>query len=376
MTMTLADPRPEVAGRPRYGLPPEAYFDPAWYAREQRDLFGRTWNYVGHVVDLPEPGSFLTAMLGNDPTVIVRTADGTLEGFVNICRHRGMTIVEGDGGGPTGTCGQSLRCPYHGWEWDLGGTLLRVPQRRTQFPDLDTSSLGLHRVAVATWGGFVFAHPDPDAASGFEAWLGGFPALCGEYPWEDLVEIERTRWDLACNWKLYIENHIDWLHLWYLHEDSLGIYDHHAGVIAQAGPHWGSAEKLRAAQERTPRDGLLTIPGLSAEERETLRANLIFPNVPFVTLGDQANTYQVIPTGPETCTLDLRVFALPGGRISDDDRASTKRILVDEDGSACERMQAAVHSPRFEVGPLALDFERPIATFHESVLRSMGDGSG
>jgi len=371
--MTLTNAPPDLVDRPRYRLPPAAYFDPVWYAREQRELFGRTWNYVGHVVDLPEPGSFLTATLGTEPVVIVRTADGTLQGFVNICRHRGMTIVEGAGGPSTGNCGDSLRCPYHGWEWNLQGTLMRVPQRRAQFPDLDMESFGLHRIAVRTWAGFVFAHPDPAADEGFDSWLGRFPALCGEYPWDDLVEIERTRMDVGCNWKLYIENHIDWLHLWYLHEESLAVYDHHGGVIEQVGLHWASSERLRPDKERQVTADILDIPGVSEEERSTLRANLIFPNVPFVTIGNQINTYQVIPTGPETCQLDLRIFALPGGALNDEVRAITKLILHDEDGGACERMQAAVHSPRFEVGPLALEFERPIASFHESVLSFMGD---
>jgi Rieske 2Fe-2S family protein len=356
-----------TAERPQHRLPPEAYLDPGWHEREQRLLFGRTWAYVAHVHDLPEPGDCVTATVGTEPIVVVRTEAGGLAGFVNICRHRGMTIASG-----SGACGGTLRCPYHGWEWDLAGTLVRVPQRRTQFPDLDPEALGLHPVAVATWGGFVFAHPDPSAAPAFEGWLGDVPARCGAYPWDDLVEVHRERWPLACNWKLYVENHVDWLHLWYLHDESLSLYDHHGASRWTIGDHWASAERLRAGRDRTGADGLDPIPGLSDDERATLRANLLFPNVPLVTTGTQVNTYQVIPTGPESCVLDLRVFGA-GGRLSDAGLADTRRVLVDEDGRTCERMQSALRSRRFAVGPLAVDFERPIADFHAAVLRFVGD---
>jgi phenylpropionate dioxygenase-like ring-hydroxylating dioxygenase large terminal subunit len=358
--------------RPTYHLPPDAYHDPAWFERERRELFGRTWNLVGHVVDLPEPGSYLTATVGTEPVVVMRCPDGELTGYVNVCRHRGMTIVQGENGTPTGTCAGALRCPYHGWEWDLGGTLVRVPQRKTQFPDLDADTLGLFPVAVATWAGQIFVHPDPTAAGGFDAWLGDFPQHSGGFPWDRFEQVVRVRQPLACNWKLYIENHVDWLHLWYLHEESLAMYDHHGGRIWEIGDHFASAETLRPDHERPASDGLLPVPGIGDEETATLRANLLFPNVPFVTQSTGYATYQVIPTGPETCELDFRLFSVPGGALTDDALAYTMRVLVDEDGRACEQMQASIHSPRFQVGPLAAEFERPIAHFHEGVLRCMG----
>ena len=47
-------------------------------------------------------------------------------------------------------------------------------------------------------------------------------------------------------------------------------------------------------------------------------------------------------------------------------------VLRDEDGGACEQMQVAMHSPRFEVGPLAIEHERPIADFHRNILTFLG----
>jgi len=364
MTTTLD--AAEATARPVYRLPPEAYHDPAWYARERSELFGRTWNLVGHVSECPQPGDYITAQVGNDPVVVVRQADGTLRGLLNICRHRGMVVACG-----SGSCGDSLRCGYHGWEFGLDGALDRVPQRKTQFSDIDAGALGLYRVAVQTWGGFIFVHPDPDADETFAEWLGDFPDHCGDYPWDDLVEIARIRVPLQCNWKLYIENHIDWLHLWYLHQDSLKMYEHNEATYATSGWHWYSAEVLREGADTRVDVDMETIPGISEQERQTLRANLIFPNVPVATMGNMVQTYQVVPTGPETCELDVRSYAMPGGVVSDEMRAQGLLILRDEDGVACEQMQMAIHSSRFEVGPLAIEHERPIADFHANLLALM-----
>ena len=146
----------EIADRPTYRLPPDAYFDAAWYEHELRDLFGKTWNLVGHESDLRASGDFITATVGHDPVVIVRGEDGVLRGFLNVCRHRGMVIACES----AGNCGESLRCGYHGWEFSLAGALERVPQRKTQFPDIDVDALGLIPVSVGTWAGMIFVHLD------------------------------------------------------------------------------------------------------------------------------------------------------------------------------------------------------------------------
>jgi phenylpropionate dioxygenase-like ring-hydroxylating dioxygenase large terminal subunit len=355
--------RADVPERPVYRLPPSAYYDPAWYERERRELFGRTWNLVGHVSELREPGDYLTANVGNEPVVVVRGGDGALHGYLNICRHRGMVIACG-----RGNCGETLRCPYHGWEWSFEGELGRVPQRKTQFPDLVPDELGLFDVAVATWAGFVFVHPDSAAAPTFADWLGDLPMRSGDYPWDDLVEVERMDVPIACNWKLYIENHIDWLHLWYLHEETLKQFEHIQGVYDTTGLHWYSEERLRDGEAVYEPAGVRTIPGVTDEERRTLRANLMFPNVPFSTMGTLVQTFQIVPTGPETSRMEIRSYGVPGSVVTKEARDQTLVILRDEDGRACELMQAAIHSARFEVGPLALEHERPITDFHRNVL--------
>ncbi|MFN3220128.1 MAG: aromatic ring-hydroxylating oxygenase subunit alpha [Acidimicrobiales bacterium] len=363
MTATMSDG--PVAEATEYLLPPEAYRSPEWYAREQRELFAKTWNLVGYIDDVPRPGDWCTAQIADEPVLLVHGHDGTIRAFLNMCRHRGMAVAEGSG------CGaERIRCPYHGWEFGLDGALERIPQRGAQFPDVDAGELGLIPMGCGTWAGLIFAIPQPDAGPGFDEWLADYPTteFSGDFPWDDVVEISRTRWELACNWKLYVENHIDCYHLWYLHEDSLAMYDHHALTQRSTGLHWACDEPERPSAE-IRREGLPFIVGAGPAEERTLRANLLFPNVPMTSSGQLLMTYQVIPTGPESCILDLRIRALPGTVLGQDVLDGNRRVLYEEDGFACEQMQRVARSPRFAVGPLASVHERPIMQFHENILR-------
>jgi choline monooxygenase len=342
-------------------LPPEAYYSPEWWEAEQRLLFGQTYNLVAYESDIPGAGDYTVAQVGAVPVLIVRTADGEVAGYVNICRHRGMRLACEDG-----HADGSIRCWYHGWEYGFDGSLCRVPQRRTQFPDLDDSAHRLVPVAVGRWAGMVFVHPGDDPPP-FDEWLGDFvdPDKAGPYQWDDLVEVDRIDVPLRCNWKLYIENHVDIYHLWYLHSESLGMYDHPNLTSWRAGAHWGCVEAIRPGEERV-RPGMLRIRPLPAEERPLLRANLIFPNVPMTTMETSVVTYQVIPTGAETCRLDLRIRGQRGSRVAD--RNAFLKVQRDEDGTACEEIQAVIRSPRWSAGRLAMEHELPIQQFQQAVL--------
>ena len=183
----------------------------------------------------------------------------------------------------------------------------------------------------------------------------------GDYPWDDMVEVGRTTVPLACNWKLYIENHIDWLHLWYLHQDSLKQYEHHEATLRHdraalvlGRDAAGRRSRLRAGRRRA------RSPASPTTSVNTLRANLFFPNVPVACMGSIVQTYAVIPTGPGVLLTSTSAATARRARSSPTQtRAEGLIVLRDEDGVACEQMQVAMHSPRFEVGPLAIDHERP-----------------
>ena len=59
-------------------LPTTAYISDAWYTREQRELFSRSWVWVGMLEDFAEPGDYLAAQVGLYPLFVIRGRDGEL----------------------------------------------------------------------------------------------------------------------------------------------------------------------------------------------------------------------------------------------------------------------------------------------------------
>jgi phenylpropionate dioxygenase-like ring-hydroxylating dioxygenase large terminal subunit len=232
-----------------YLLPPEAYTSQEWFEREQRELFDRCWGFVAMTDDVPEIGDYLAVQLGTHPIILVRGLDGQLRAFHNLCRHRGMVMLEGKGNVRTG-----ISCLYHHWNYGLNGALRRVPQL-DRFNGMQLGDWGLLPASLGESAGMVFVHPDPDAAP-LDAWLGDFQERTGSFAPNTLTEGVRVSYEFNANWKLFAENHIDVLHLWYLHARTLAEYDHAASSWSSCGRHWVFYEP--------PRHGKVIAAGLEA----------------------------------------------------------------------------------------------------------------
>lgn len=147
----------------RRGLPGWAYHSPALLELEKEHLFRNHWQIVGHVSDLPEPGDYLTMDVVGERALVVRGKDGVVRGFHNICRHRGSRVVADE----KGNCKNALVCPFHGWVYNLDGTL-RGAARPNSFPELDKAEFGLAALDLEVWMGFIFIRfrkgPQPSVA--------------------------------------------------------------------------------------------------------------------------------------------------------------------------------------------------------------------
>jgi phenylpropionate dioxygenase-like ring-hydroxylating dioxygenase large terminal subunit len=202
----------------RETLPWSWYTDPEALRLEQNRIFRSAWQYVGHAGRLPEPGSFFTAAIGLTPIVVTRAQDGDLRAFVNVCRHRGFPVAQGDGQRAT------LQCAYHAWTYALDGRLLGAPRSDAE-PDFDAGALGLVPARLETWGPFVFVNPSADATPLATA-LGEVPERVAELLDVDELEFRlHTEWELEANWKVVCENFLECYHCAVAHPGFSSLVD-------------------------------------------------------------------------------------------------------------------------------------------------------
>jgi phenylpropionate dioxygenase-like ring-hydroxylating dioxygenase large terminal subunit len=343
-------------------LPYDWYSDPEILRREQERIFRSAWQYVGHTGQLDQPGYFASE-LGRTPVVVTRDRDGVIRGFLNVCRHRGFPLAEGE------ACRETLQCPYHAWTYGLDGRLRAAP-RSEEEPEFPRDELGLVPVAVGTWGPFVFANAGPQPEP-LEQALGSMPARVAELGLDVGALVHHSRWEseLAANWKIVCENFLECYHCQVAHPGFAEAIDVSAEAYALG------AEGRLATQHGPPREGGPAALDLSGElprsQFHFLWPNLtvnILPGHPNISIGP------VVPRGPERTYRFLDYFF---GR--DVEQAWVEDLLAfdgqvgREDRALVEGVQRGAGSGALERGVLLARSEQLIGHFQALVRTALAD---
>ena len=79
------------------------------------------WQFACREEHIPRVGDHTVYEIAGRSYVIMRSAADTIKAFPNACLHRGRQLKQYDG-----NCSE-IRCPFHGFAWNLDGTLKDVP---------------------------------------------------------------------------------------------------------------------------------------------------------------------------------------------------------------------------------------------------------
>lgn len=367
-------------------LPGPSYTSEAEFARERERVLLPGWFCVGRADGLAEPGCYLAADVCGESIIVTRADDGGLAGYYNLCRHRGSRLVPTAGCQPavSGRFPGSVRCPYHAWTYALDGTLRAAPF----LPALREyrAALSLHRVDVATWGGFVFARLEPLAdpatagpGDSLEATVGEIAARTAAYPLAGLRSGARLRYDVAANWKVILENYNECYHCGPVHPELCelvpafrrggGDVDWAAGI-----PHRPGATTFTSTGTtcRAP------FPGLPEEARTRHFGELILPNLMLSLSADHVAAFTVWPRSAAATTVLCDFLFHPAELARPDfdpsDAVGFWDLVNRQDWSICEQVQDGMSSRRFSAGYLA-PMEQPSADIGQYVAARL-DMSG
>jgi phenylpropionate dioxygenase-like ring-hydroxylating dioxygenase large terminal subunit len=340
------------------------YTDPRILELERRTVFARSWQVVGRTAQVVEPGQYITSEIAGEPIVVVRGRDGILRGFFNVCRHHAavvMTDVEGRT--------QRLRCPYHGWTYSLEGELEGTPDF-AGVCNFDRTTSGLVSVETAVWEGWVFVKVEAGGPT-LQAFLGGDAVgwMRGRGV-KNLHWLERRRYELDCNWKVYVDNYLDGgYHVPSLHRglDSILDYSQYHSEIGGRVCLQSSPIMSEGADARTR----------AVRSGERAFYYWVYPNFMINCYEGKMDTNLVFPLAVERTEV---IFDYYFADVSKDAREhnlasiSVSERIQDEDVAICRSVQCGLHSRSYTAGRLSLRREAGEHLFHKLLYADLKAG--
>ncbi|MGI9512227.1 MAG: aromatic ring-hydroxylating oxygenase subunit alpha [Anderseniella sp.] len=186
-----------------FALPREFYTSPAVFEHDIKAFWNRNWIWVGHVSQLPEPGSFFRFDYGTESIIVVRDRKGDIHAHINVCRHRGSRVCL-EAAGKTSV----LSCPYHAWTYDLDGSLRTDREMDDQFNRADYS---LFSANLKIFQGLILVCLSEDPPD-LEPALSRLAPLTKPFGIGNLKIAHAASYPVPANWKLALENYLECYH--------------------------------------------------------------------------------------------------------------------------------------------------------------------
>jgi choline monooxygenase len=348
----VIDPRLEHAAT----LPSRYYTEPDALAAENRSLFARTWQLVGHASQVREAGQFFTTVVAGEPLLIVRGNDHVVRAMSNVCRHRAGPIARGEGKRPV------LQCGYHGWTYALDGRLSVTPEFDGA-QGFDRANCALPQFRIESWNELLFVNLDAGAES-LTDFLGELLQDMPRHDYTGFRLAHRKTWELECNWKVYVDNYLEGYHIPIVHPGLFRELDY---------AHYRTDVKrnysIQIAPTRRP-ERIRTSDG-----DDQVRYFWIFPNLMLNVYPDNFSTNLILPLGHgRTATLFDWYFPDPEAATEqiDETVAFSDEIQI-EDIGICEAVQRGLRSSTYDRGRFSPQRENGVHHFHCLYQEYVGD---
>lgn len=337
-------------------LPARFYAAPGMANLDRHAIFDRCWQLVAHVSQLRGIGDHVIAHLAGLPVLAVHGTDGQIRVLHNVCRHRAGPIAQCDGLGA-----KALRCRYHGWTYTLEGQLRSAPDMKDA-QGFDMTGVRLPQLAVRIWQGLVFAAVDVASAPDFDAFVSGIATRLGQdRALEAYGGHHRVHYDIACNWKVYVDNYLEGYHVPFVHPGLNRLLDYRSYRTELA--RWHSLQWSPLESD----------PGLYGNGDALYY--WLWPNTMLNILPGRLQTNVVVPLGVDRCRV---IFDSYYADASDAAKRSADLAFSDEvqheDIGICEDVQRGMASGSYAPGRLNPLRETGVHHFHELLRAAYREG--
>jgi len=358
-------------------LPNECYVDLEQFALERQKLFFSSWSALAFGKDVPENGDAKPVDFLGLPLLLLRDREGIVRVYHNICRHRGMILVN-EARNITG----AIRCPYHSWCYDLDGTLKATPHvggpGQNSHKDVDRSQLGLAEVRCHVWHDVVFINVDAKADD-FETANRDLLTR-----WKELEQPchfggPDSEFELVVksNWKLAVENYCESYHLPWVHPglNSYSKLEDHYHIVA-ADQYAGQGTRVYNPN-LSPEQEFSDFGGLSKKWDQSAEYVALFPNVLLGVHRDHRYAIILVSDGMEQTKERVAIYYADKNMTTPEyadlrkQNAQMWEEIFIEDVSVVEGMQAGRHGFGFDGGKFSPVMDEPTWLFHQWVASRM-----
>ncbi|MEN8934801.1 aromatic ring-hydroxylating oxygenase subunit alpha [Planktotalea arctica] len=349
------------------GLPNAHYIDPGVFNEEKHAVLFSSWAGLGVTADVTEPGDAKPMTFLGMPLLMVRDKGGAVRVFQNICRHRGMILVE-----EARKIEGAIRCPYHSWCYGTDGRLVSTPHvggpGQNTHESIDRNLLGLIEVRSHIWRDVVWINVDGNALP-FEEENADLIARWAEFdkPLYHGGADSAFQLEVKCNWKLAVENYCESYHLPWVHP-GLNSYsrleDHYH--IEKPDAFSGQGTLVYRQLKGTQGEVFEDFEGLSEKWNEAAEYITVYPNVLLGVHRDHAFAIILVPESEARTVEHIHLYYATPQTDDAMRAANTKqwKLVFEEDIFVVEGMQKGRHAPHFDGGRFSAVMDSPTHCFH------------
>lgn len=336
-------------------LPAAAYTSDAVFDWEMKNLFRGTWACVGRFDELLGPGQIRAVEVAGESVLLTRSAEGDLNAFSNVCRHRGHELA------PVGDAidARLIRCPYHSWSYRYDGSLRAAPTF-AQTPGFDMSEWPLIAVRSAVYGGWVWVDLSGSAPD-IETHFGNLGEIMAPYETELLRTAAVHEYVIAANWKVIAENYNECYHCSTIHPELCEVTPPDSGRDHQPTGMWlGGTMELKSHAVTMSLDGAskgINFRKIDGDAARQVWYLTVTPNLLLSLHPDYVMTHRITPLSAGETHVECawlwppEAFDLEG--FDPSYAVDFWDITNREDWTACEAVQRGVSNQGYRPGPLS-----------------------
>ena len=352
-----------------FTLSTEYYLSAEIYELEKQQIFYRTWQYVAHECMLPDPGDYITLKLCDENIFVIRSTDGELRAFYNVCRHRAHELLQG-----YGSVRKLIVCPYHAWSYSNQGDLMRAPMSEHR-PKFDKQEFCLRGIRLETFCGCIFVNLDDNCeslksiAGDLEQDIRSNIPYLADLQYCGTNMLGETR--IEAGWKVVVDNYVECYHCRPAHKDFASIINMNSYQTEVQG-YWSRQHGSEIRHENTAYE---IYPEYGIQHSYFW---YLWPNTTFNVLpgSNELGVFVVRPVEVGVSDFGGHSFSADG-KIYQPRAEYAASVLAPEDIDLCESVQRGLKSKSYDQGAYIVnpdnlgESEHALHHFHRLVQSSL-----